>query len=188
MWRNVRCLMCCDLPALPLGLASQQRRLLVIVALATLAVAWWWRNRTTYPLLSEVAFSYMCVQASSTPSERVSRILPEKADMLIFLFCFWNCWIDTFVNPLLCFYLWFCFLLQLQRAVTVCIECTRCILHLLLCSDMTWLVQNVHHGCTLFCYFSVYFFSLRDVYLDVSSCYVMYRLMLFVLSSLVNLK
>lgn len=59
--------------------------------------AWWWNNRTTYPLLSEVAFSYLCVQASSTPSERVfstagdticperSRILPEKADMVIFL-------------------------------------------------------------------------------------------------------
>ncbi|XP_034073833.1 zinc finger BED domain-containing protein 1-like [Gymnodraco acuticeps] len=59
--------------------------------------AWWWNKRTTYPLLSEVALSYLCVQASSTPSERVfstagdticperSRILPEKADMLIFL-------------------------------------------------------------------------------------------------------
>ncbi|KAJ4936571.1 hypothetical protein JOQ06_001160 [Pogonophryne albipinna] len=33
--------------------------------------AWWWNKRTTYPLLSEVAFSYLCVQASSTPSERV---------------------------------------------------------------------------------------------------------------------
>ncbi|KAJ8368962.1 hypothetical protein SKAU_G00089900 [Synaphobranchus kaupii] len=59
--------------------------------------AWWWNNRTTYPLLLEVAFSYLCVQASSTPSERVfstagdticperSCTLPEKADMLIFL-------------------------------------------------------------------------------------------------------
>ena len=59
--------------------------------------AWWWNKITTYPLLSEVAFSYLCVQASSTPSERVvstagdtifperSCILPEKADMLIFL-------------------------------------------------------------------------------------------------------
>ncbi|KAK5911937.1 hypothetical protein CesoFtcFv8_001862 [Champsocephalus esox] len=59
--------------------------------------AWWWNKRTTYPLLSEVPFSYLCVQASSTPSERVfstagdticperSRILPEKADMLICL-------------------------------------------------------------------------------------------------------
>nr|XP_055074907.1 E3 SUMO-protein ligase ZBED1-like isoform X2 [Misgurnus anguillicaudatus] len=59
--------------------------------------AWWWNQRMTYPLMSNTAFSYLCVQASSTPSERVfstagdticaerSRILPEKADMLIFL-------------------------------------------------------------------------------------------------------
>lgn len=58
---------------------------------------WWWNRRDTYPLLSDLALSYLCVQASSTPSERVfstagdtisperSRILPEKADMLIFL-------------------------------------------------------------------------------------------------------
>ncbi|ROL45244.1 Zinc finger BED domain-containing protein 1 [Anabarilius grahami] len=59
--------------------------------------AWWWNQQKTYPLLSNFAFSYLCVQASSTPSERVfstagdaicperSRILPEKADMIIFL-------------------------------------------------------------------------------------------------------
>ncbi|XDV29215.1 hypothetical protein PO909_032358 [Leuciscus waleckii] len=59
--------------------------------------AWWWNQRMTYPLMSNMAFSYLCVQASSTPSERVfstagdticaerSRIQPEKADMLIFL-------------------------------------------------------------------------------------------------------
>lgn len=58
---------------------------------------WWWNRRDTYPFLSDLAQSYLCVQASSTPSERVfstagdtisqerSRILPEKADMLIFL-------------------------------------------------------------------------------------------------------
>ena len=58
---------------------------------------WWWDNRSTYPSLSEVAIPYLCVQASSTPSERVfstagdticaerARILPGKADMLIFL-------------------------------------------------------------------------------------------------------
>ncbi|KAK7143492.1 hypothetical protein R3I93_014602 [Phoxinus phoxinus] len=58
--------------------------------------AWWWNQQNTYPLLSNLAFSYLCVQAS-TPSERVfstagdticperSRILPEKADMIIFL-------------------------------------------------------------------------------------------------------
>lgn len=59
--------------------------------------AWWWNQRMTYPLMSNMAFSYSCVRASSTPSERVfstagdticaerSWILPEKADMLIFL-------------------------------------------------------------------------------------------------------
>lgn len=59
--------------------------------------AWWWNQRMTYPLMSNMAFLYLCVQASSTPSERVfstagdticaerSRIQPEKADMLIFL-------------------------------------------------------------------------------------------------------
>ncbi|XP_056268962.1 E3 SUMO-protein ligase ZBED1-like [Pseudoliparis swirei] len=61
------------------------------------ATLWWWHKRDTLPLLSGLAESYLCVQASSTPSERVfstagdtisperSRILPEKADMLIFL-------------------------------------------------------------------------------------------------------
>ena len=61
------------------------------------ATLWWWDKRDTLPLLSGLAESYLCVQASSTPSERVfstagdtisperSRILPEKADMLIFL-------------------------------------------------------------------------------------------------------
>ncbi|CAL9685086.1 unnamed protein product [Knipowitschia caucasica] len=59
--------------------------------------AWFWNQKQTYPLLSCLAFSYLCVQASSTPSERVfstagsticaerSRLLPEKADMIIFL-------------------------------------------------------------------------------------------------------
>ncbi|KAK0137905.1 Zinc finger BED domain-containing protein 1 [Merluccius polli] len=60
-------------------------------------VLWWWQKRDTLPLLYDVAQKYLCAQASSTPSERVfstagdtisaerSRILPEKADMLIFL-------------------------------------------------------------------------------------------------------
>ncbi|KAL7390936.1 hypothetical protein ABVT39_001585 [Epinephelus coioides] len=30
--------------------------------------AWWWNMRTTYPCLSDMAFSFLCVQASSTPS------------------------------------------------------------------------------------------------------------------------
>jgi len=57
----------------------------------------WWENREALPILFHLSESYMSVQASSTPSERVfstatdtiskerSRILPEKADMLIFL-------------------------------------------------------------------------------------------------------
>ncbi|CAI5696766.1 unnamed protein product [Oreochromis niloticus] len=61
------------------------------------ATLWWWSKRETLPLLSALAESFLCVQASSTPSERWfstagetisperSRILPEKADMLIFL-------------------------------------------------------------------------------------------------------
>ncbi|CAJ1057894.1 zinc finger BED domain-containing protein 1-like [Xyrichtys novacula] len=59
--------------------------------------AWWWNQQKTYPFLSDLVFSYLCVQASSTPSERVfstagdticperSRILAEKSDMVIFL-------------------------------------------------------------------------------------------------------
>ncbi len=59
--------------------------------------AWFWTQEQTYPLLSCLAFSYLCVQASSTPSERVfstagnticaerSRLQPEKADMITFL-------------------------------------------------------------------------------------------------------
>ncbi|XP_035990930.1 zinc finger BED domain-containing protein 1-like [Fundulus heteroclitus] len=61
------------------------------------ATLWWWNKQDALPLLSGLAENYLCVQASSTPSERVfstagdtlsaerSRILPEKADMLIFL-------------------------------------------------------------------------------------------------------
>nr|XP_055075107.1 E3 SUMO-protein ligase ZBED1-like [Misgurnus anguillicaudatus] len=60
-------------------------------------VLWWWEKRAVLPLLTNVATGYLCAQASSTPSERVfstagntlsqerSRLLPEKANMLIFL-------------------------------------------------------------------------------------------------------
>ncbi|XP_061902651.1 E3 SUMO-protein ligase ZBED1-like [Entelurus aequoreus] len=46
--------------------------------------AWWWNQQKTYPLLSDLAFSYLCVQASSTPSERVfstagDTICPERS-------------------------------------------------------------------------------------------------------------
>ncbi|XP_034538951.1 zinc finger BED domain-containing protein 1-like [Notolabrus celidotus] len=60
-------------------------------------VTWWWNVRDTLPMLSNLATRYLCVQASSTPSERTfstagdtisqerACLLPEKADMLIFL-------------------------------------------------------------------------------------------------------
>ncbi|XP_010788602.1 zinc finger BED domain-containing protein 1-like isoform X2 [Notothenia coriiceps] len=58
---------------------------------------WWWRKKETFPILSRLSSPYLCVQASSTPSERVfstagntlskerSRLLQEKVKMLIFL-------------------------------------------------------------------------------------------------------
>lgn len=61
------------------------------------ALAWWWKRRETLPLLSELSNSYLCIQASSTPHERVfstaadtvsherSLILPEHAHKQIFL-------------------------------------------------------------------------------------------------------
>ncbi|XP_063067164.1 zinc finger BED domain-containing protein 4-like [Engraulis encrasicolus] len=33
-------------------------------------VTWWWTERNTFPLLSDLAGRYLCVQASSTPAER----------------------------------------------------------------------------------------------------------------------
>lgn len=60
-------------------------------------VTWWWDMKDTLPMLSELASRYLCVQASSTPSERTfstagdiisqerACLSPEKADMLIFL-------------------------------------------------------------------------------------------------------
>ena len=60
-------------------------------------VAWWWGKRDTLPNLFALSDTYLCVPASSTPSERVfscaghaisqerCRISPEKANMVIFL-------------------------------------------------------------------------------------------------------
>ena len=60
-------------------------------------VNWWWDMRITLPALSSLAARYLCVQASATPSERTfstagdtisqerACLLPDKADMLIFL-------------------------------------------------------------------------------------------------------
>ncbi|XP_049416194.1 E3 SUMO-protein ligase ZBED1-like [Epinephelus fuscoguttatus] len=58
---------------------------------------WWRQKRDQMPMLASLAKKYLCVQASSTPSERVfstagdtvsverARLLPEKIDMLVFL-------------------------------------------------------------------------------------------------------
>lgn len=58
---------------------------------------WWQRNRSNFPLLSQLARKYLCIQASSSPSERLfskaglisvpSRALlkPGTVDMLTFL-------------------------------------------------------------------------------------------------------
>uniref|UniRef100_A0A1A7Z5Q1 BED-type domain-containing protein n=1 Tax=Iconisemion striatum TaxID=60296 RepID=A0A1A7Z5Q1_9TELE len=55
---------------------------------------WWWQKRDQMPMLASLAKKYLCVQASSTPSERVfstagdtvsverARVLPKKVDML----------------------------------------------------------------------------------------------------------
>ncbi|KAI7806726.1 putative zinc finger BED domain-containing protein 4-like [Triplophysa rosa] len=42
--------------------------------------AWWWKQKNAYPFLSDLASSYLY-----TICPERSRILPEKADMLIFL-------------------------------------------------------------------------------------------------------
>ncbi|XP_041654455.1 uncharacterized protein LOC121517021 [Cheilinus undulatus] len=75
----------------------QQYRKLPAIPTSQDALVWWWERRTTLALLSELSNSYLCVQASSTPRERVfstagdtvSRerlhIVPERVDMQIFL-------------------------------------------------------------------------------------------------------
>lgn len=64
------------------------------VPVSTNPAHWWWQKQDTLSLLSALSDTYLCVQATSTPSERVFdtaedtispdrlRILPEKADML----------------------------------------------------------------------------------------------------------
>ena len=60
-------------------------------------LAWWCNNQERFPLLSKVARKYMCICATSTPSERVfsvagnvvtplrSSLKPHKVNMLVFL-------------------------------------------------------------------------------------------------------
>ena len=61
------------------------------------ALAWWWERRDTLPLLSKLSSSYLCIQASSTPQERVFstagdttsqerlHVLADQANTQIFL-------------------------------------------------------------------------------------------------------
>ncbi|XP_038137844.1 E3 SUMO-protein ligase ZBED1-like [Cyprinodon tularosa] len=75
----------------------QLYRSLPMISIAEDPVLWWWTKRDTLPLLADLSHGYLTVQASSSPSERVfstagdtisqerSRIMPDKADMLIFL-------------------------------------------------------------------------------------------------------
>eukprot|EP00064_Thunnus_orientalis_P014416 superscaffoldBa00002495_g14460 len=52
------------------------------------ALAWWWERQDMLPLLFELSNSYLCIQASSagdTISQERSHIVPEQADMQIFL-------------------------------------------------------------------------------------------------------
>ncbi|XP_028408650.1 zinc finger BED domain-containing protein 1-like [Dendronephthya gigantea] len=58
---------------------------------------WWRRNEREFPLLSQLGKKYLCIQASSSPSERLfskagliatparANLKPEKVDMLVFL-------------------------------------------------------------------------------------------------------
>lgn len=60
-------------------------------------LSWWRDTQSRYPLLSKVARKYMCICATSTPSERVfsvagnivtpmrSSLKPHKVNMLVFL-------------------------------------------------------------------------------------------------------
>jgi hypothetical protein len=58
---------------------------------------WWCGNKSKYPKLSQIAYKFLCIAASSTPSERMfsasghltsdkrSRLTPDNANVLLFL-------------------------------------------------------------------------------------------------------
>lgn len=60
-------------------------------------LAWWRLHKVTYPRLSKLARRYLCIPATSSPSERLfsasgnvvtcqrSCLKPSKVDMLVFL-------------------------------------------------------------------------------------------------------
>ena len=58
---------------------------------------WWYSHATTYPVMASFARKYLCIQATSSPSERLfskagsvitpnrANLNPDKASMLVFL-------------------------------------------------------------------------------------------------------
>jgi hypothetical protein len=58
---------------------------------------WWSLKKLKYPILSQLAYKYLCIAGTSAPSERMfsatghltsdrrARLKPENADMLLFL-------------------------------------------------------------------------------------------------------
>ena len=58
---------------------------------------WWCANRSKYPILSQLAFKYLCITVTSVPSERMfsttgqltsdrrSKLAPDNVDILLFL-------------------------------------------------------------------------------------------------------
>ncbi len=58
---------------------------------------WWRLNRSKYPKISQMAYKYLCITATSVPSERMfsasghltsdkrSRLTPDNANLLLFL-------------------------------------------------------------------------------------------------------
>ena len=86
----------------------QQYRVLPSTLISVNPVTWWWNMRDTLPRLSDLATRYLCVQASSTPSEctfstagdTISQeracLCPEKEDVFIFLKK--NCWGETILR------------------------------------------------------------------------------------------
>ena len=60
-------------------------------------IEWWRRNQNKYPKISQMAWKYLCIAATSAPSERMfsasghltsdrrSRLTPDNANILLFL-------------------------------------------------------------------------------------------------------
>ena len=60
-------------------------------------IEWWHRNQNKYPKISQMAWKYLCIAATSAPSERMfsasghltsdrrSRLTPDNANILLFL-------------------------------------------------------------------------------------------------------